>query len=117
MSNELIVHIGDVFITHLSRLVDGYGLTILEAMSAGVPVITGYDIIKAKIFKHKHDIYYIKKDDPMALINGVIDLYKNPCLRRKMALNAYNKVNDLFNFKYQMHKIYLLFKFNAHQKR
>lgn len=110
MPNEYVIHIGDIFITHLSNLVKGHGLTTLEAMSAKVPVVTGYDSIKAKFFKHKHDIYYVKKDDTMALIKAILTCYKDPSLRRKIAFNAYNKVRNLFDYKQQMHKTYLLFR-------
>jgi len=109
MPMEHIIGVADIFMTHVSSLVPGFGLTILEAMAAGVPVITGFDAIKQKFFTHGQDIYYVKKDDPQDLLKAVINLCQNSELRAKIAFNAYVKILRNFDYKLIMKKTFLIF--------
>jgi glycosyltransferase involved in cell wall biosynthesis len=92
-----IIHRADVFVSHVSSGVTGHGLTIIEAMSSGVPVITGIDDIKEKMFKHGFDVFFVKKDDPQQIAEAIKTLKSDEELRRTISLNARKTVESKFD--------------------
>lgn len=55
----------DLFVSHVSTLVKGVGLTTLEAIACGVPVIVGFD--KLTHNRLGELAFYAPKDDPTSL--------------------------------------------------
>ncbi len=57
----------DIFVSHLSSLVEGFGLTILEALACGLTVVTGMDRLKSAVFEQSEAIIFVQKDDSEAV--------------------------------------------------
>lgn len=100
---EAVFPIGDIFVSHVSTLVEGHGQTILEAMSSGLATITGRDTIKEKIFK-KDELILIEKDNPSTIAEAVVQLANNESLRNLLSLRGREKVVKEFSIKMQYDK-------------
>jgi len=81
-----ILPVADVFVSHVSSLVQGVGLTVLEALAEGLPVILGLDTITEKIGKCSEELMCVRKDDPEALADCMIELAMNPRRRLELSL-------------------------------
>ena len=59
----------DLFVSHVSSLVEGVGLTVYEAMSCGLPVIVGSDRVSCHLLS---DVaYFVEKDSPSVLAKEI----------------------------------------------
>lgn len=67
---------------------EGLGLSALEAMAAGTPVlltnVTGFD----EFAVHGENSYVVPARDPGALVRGILDLLGDPALRRRLVENG-----------------------------
>jgi len=66
---------------------------ILEFMALGVPVLAS----RTKIHEYYYDnsvVQYYDNDDPVALARAMVELRGNPALRRQLAANATNYVQE-----------------------
>ena len=111
-----VIHYADVFISHVSPMVEGHGLTIIEAMSSGIPVITGRDTIKEKLFKHKRDVFFIDKDDPLQIVDAIRTLQIDKELRHTISVNARKTVEDKFDNAKSMKLVEMLLFEYGHQR-
>jgi len=97
---EEILPIGDIFVSHVSSLVDGHGQTILEAMGSGIPTITGRDPIKERLFEDD-EIVLIDKDSPAAIAEAIIALVTNKDKQKVLSLKGREKVVKEFSISLQ----------------
>ena len=71
---------------------EGWGLTAIEAMACGLPVIaTGVGCIPL-LLEHEKSGYCIEQDDATAMALYIATLYKNPALRLAMGMAAQGAV-------------------------
>ena len=71
MPAENVMPCGDIFVSHLSSLVEGFGLTIIEALACGLTVIIGRDRITSTVLPPSSAIVLVQKDDPRAVAYAI----------------------------------------------
>lgn len=72
----------DVYVGHVSSLVEGLGQTVFEAMMSGLPVVVGDDAISRRIIVDGVNGILVPKDDSAALARSVVALMDD-CPRRE----------------------------------
>lgn len=107
--NELkyFYNAADVFVS--TPWYEPFGITILEAMACGVPVI-GANVggIKFSI-EHDHTGFLVPPDAPDILATRLKELLDNPLLARHFSRNAIDRVNRHFtwdNIAHQLVRVY-----------
>jgi len=101
---EDLLPAADVFISHVSSLIIGYGRTILEAMVSEIPVITGRDSIKEKVFCEDKEIIFVKKDNPKSIAEEIRQLISNNERRRIIGKEARKRTLKDFSVEENMEK-------------
>jgi starch synthase len=76
----------DVFV--LPSLIEGFGLTALEAMACGVPVIVSENTFGTDVVLDGYNGYVVPIRDVDAIVDRVRTLRNNESLRSTMGLNA-----------------------------
>ncbi|MFW9893618.1 MAG: glycosyltransferase family 4 protein [Candidatus Thorarchaeota archaeon] len=76
-----------------------FGLSIVEAMACGVPVLTTDVFGPREIVKHNYDGIAVPPDDVTALADAVELLMKDSELRRRIASNALKSVKEKYDIK------------------
>lgn len=71
----------DVYVGHVSSKVEGLGQTVFEALTSGLPVVTGRDRISEKVVEHGKSAILVHKDDPEETAQAIISLLKDQKLR------------------------------------
>lgn len=110
-----IFPVADVFVSHVSSLVEGIGLTILEAMANGLAVIVGEDQITSKILECGEDVLCVKKDDPRALAEAMASLAKDSQRRRILSVAGRHRVIKDFSLKTRISKLEAVYSAVARQ--
>lgn len=64
--------VSDLFVSHVSSLMEGFGLTVPEAIACGVPVIVGYDSLSSN--RLSSIAHFVPKDNPPALAQMILRL-------------------------------------------
>ena len=72
----------DVYITPTRY--EGFGLTLLEAMAAGCPLVTTDIPVVNEIVQHGRNGWLARYDDPADLARGILALLDDPALRRRL---------------------------------
>ena len=76
------------------RYDDPKGMFLLEAMAAGVPVVQPRRGAFTEIVENTGGGILVKPDDPDALAEGILSLWKDSRRRRELASNAYEGVRE-----------------------
>ncbi len=84
----------DVF-TMASRW-EGLGLVFLEAMAAGLPVLSTRVSAIPEVVVEGETGLLVPADDPAALAEGMVRLARNPALRRSLGEAGRRRVHDAF---------------------
>jgi glycosyltransferase involved in cell wall biosynthesis len=95
----------DFFVSHVSSLVDGVGITVLEAASAGKPVICGRDRISGRIFGHAKDVWLVEKDDAHALAAAMEKMASDQELRSRIGSAARRKAEREFSMAHALNRL------------
>ncbi|MGY5865779.1 MAG: glycosyltransferase family 4 protein [Candidatus Thorarchaeota archaeon] len=74
-----------------------FGLSIVEAMACGVPVITTNVFGPREIITHSYDGFAVPPDDVQALVGAVETLLKDKDFRKRIAENALKSVNERYD--------------------
>jgi glycosyltransferase involved in cell wall biosynthesis len=72
----------DVYITPTRY--EGFGLTLLEAMTAGCPLVATDIPVVNEIVQHGHNGWLTRYDDPADLARGILTLLDDAALRRRL---------------------------------
>jgi glycogen synthase len=76
---------------------EGFGLTLLEAMATGCPVITTNIPVVDEIVRHGENGWLTPYDDPAGLAEGIIRLLDDPDLRQRLAAAGEQTVRERFD--------------------
>jgi glycosyltransferase involved in cell wall biosynthesis len=87
----------DIYASHFSKKIDGIGYSIMEAMSSGLPVITGKDEITNRLLKDGFDASLVNKEDPNQIAVAIKKLAEDPSLRHRIGNNAKKTALDEFS--------------------
>ena len=85
----------DIFV--MPSLWEGFGLSLVEAMAAGKPVIATNVGPLPELINHEETGFIVPARDHMALAAAVLTLAKNEELRKKMGKRAREKVKEKFD--------------------
>ncbi len=86
---------GDIFV--FPSIVEGMPLVILEAMSAGNPVISTQDVgAIPEMIQHGETGILIEKQNPEVLANAIIGLIENPSLRQRLGRAARQRFEEFY---------------------
>lgn len=76
---------------------EGFGLTLLEAMAGGCPVITSTIPVVDEIVEHGVNGWLVRYDDPAALADGIIRLLDEPDLRSGLVRGGERVLRERFD--------------------
>jgi alpha-maltose-1-phosphate synthase len=79
-------------------LAEGFGLVYLEAMAAGLPVVTTQN--SASVVRHGIDGLVVPPRDVDALCDALVQLYIQPDLRRQMGANGRRLVETAYTWQH-----------------
>jgi len=86
-----------IYASHFSKKVDGIGFSVMEAMSVGLPVITGKDGITNRLLESGVDAILVEKENPKHIAEAIKTLAENSSLRRQIGANAKKTALDRFS--------------------
>ncbi|MEW6990603.1 glycosyltransferase [Colwelliaceae bacterium 6441] len=87
----------DVFV--LSSIAEGIPMTILEAMSASIPIVATKVGGIPEVVKSGHDGFLVEKSNPVALAQAMEKYIKEPSLVEQHGKNARTKILEKFDEK------------------
>lgn len=85
----------DVFV--LSSLSETFGLTLLEAMKYGVPIVSTRAGGPNELLKDEENAIMVPLNDAQKLADAMYQLAQSPHLRNKIAINNYQLVNQTYS--------------------
>ena len=85
----------DVFV--LCSRSEGFSISTIEAMAAGLPVIASRCGGPEEIINHQHDGWLVENDNAAALAEGISHLLANNELAQRLALAAKSRVEAAFS--------------------
>ncbi|MBN1622153.1 MAG: glycosyltransferase family 4 protein [Endomicrobiales bacterium] len=88
----------------MSSLKETFGLVLLEAMAANIPVVSTRCGGPEDIIEDSASGFLVKNMDPLSISNAVIKVLKNKQLRDEITNNAKNRVEQLFSINTQARK-------------
>lgn len=83
---------------------DPKGIFLLEAMAAGIPVVQPACGAFTEILDATGGGILVEPNNPEALARGILDIWKNPEMRRRLAERAYHNVRARYNVRQMAEK-------------
>ncbi len=99
-----ILSAGDIYVERFSKKVNGIGIAIMEAMAAGLPVVTGHDWITAKLLHDGENCILVEKEDSLSTAEGILSLVVNTTLREKIGNGAKSLAKSIFSMESMLRK-------------
>lgn len=90
----LLEHMGRAHVLVLPSLIEGFGLVLLEAMSAGLPVITTPNTAGPDIMEDGREGFLVAIRDPEAIAERLHRLHADEALRQSMAMAALRRAGQ-----------------------
>lgn len=95
----------DVYVGHVSSMVEGLGQTVFEAMMSGLPVVAGSDNISKTIIADGVSGLLVPKDNPKEVAEAVIALLRDEQLRKRMGTAAREVAVKTLSFESMMRDV------------
>jgi glycosyltransferase involved in cell wall biosynthesis len=73
------------------------GVSLLEAMACGVPVVQPRRGAFTEIVQHTSGGLLVNSDDPESLANGILTIYRDPNLARELSANGVRGVREHYS--------------------
>jgi len=86
----------DVFVFPV-RWNEGFGLSLVEAMAAGKPVVATRVGAVPDIVRHGQDGWIVEPEDVASLADGIARLLRDPSAARRMGQTAQERVREAFS--------------------
>ena len=86
----------DVFVFS-SRWPEAFGLTLVEAMAAGKPVVATRVGAVPEVVRHGVDGWLVPPEDPASLAEGIAGLLKDKTLASRLGRQAQSRVQEMFD--------------------
>lgn len=80
-------------------LYEPFGIVALEAMAAGVPVVTSDAGGYREIVENESDGMWTKAGDSPSIAGGIVSVLTNETLSLKFVQNGYKKIRDVYSWK------------------
>ena len=88
-----------------SRWPEGFGLTLIEAMAAGKPVIATQAGAVPEVIRHGVDGWLVPSEDPAAIAEGVIRLLNDRAAASRIGRQAQARVREAFDLETMAAKV------------
>lgn len=99
VSDELLdSYFKQAYIFTFPSLLEGYGLSIVEAMQYGIPVVAYNNSAMPYTIKDGINGFLAENENYEEFAQKLIDILKNPALRDKMQDGAYNTINRITDY-------------------
>lgn len=99
VSDELLdSYYKQAYVFTFPSLLEGYGLSIVEAMQYGIPVVAFNNSAMPYTIKDGINGSLVENENYEQFAQKLIDILKNPALREKMHVGAYNTINSITDF-------------------
>ncbi len=85
----------DVFVFP-SRWREGFGLSLIEAMAAGKPVVVTQTGATSAIVEHARSGWLVPPEDPAALADGIAQLLNDPTTASRLGSEARTRIKEHF---------------------
>ena len=85
----------DVFA--MPSLMEGLGLSVMEAQACGIPVVASKVGGLVDLIDDGKSGYLVDANDPMALADRILDIFRNPEVSRAMAKEARHNIEKWFS--------------------
>ena len=82
----------DVFV--FPSLLEGFGLTALEAMACGLPIIISENTFGSDVVTEGVDGYVVPIRDPEAIVARIVHLHEHPDVRARMGAAARRRAEE-----------------------
>ena len=82
-----------------TSLYEGHPISVIEAISVGIPVIASNVTGNCDTIKHGYSGFFYKLGDVKEASNFIEKIINNPDLRKKLSINAFNTHRELFSTK------------------
>ena len=82
----------DIFVTASPK--ETYGLTVLEAMASGIPVVGPKAGGVSELVINNETGFLVQEDNVSDYVEAIVKLVKDPVLRYKMSVNALKAINN-----------------------
>ncbi len=86
----------DVFV-FTSRWPEAFGLTLVEAMAAGKPVVATQAGAVPEVIRHGVDGWLVPSDDPASMAEGIVRLVRDHAVASQLGRQAHIRVRDTFS--------------------
>ena len=86
----------DVFVFPV-RWNEGFGLSLVEAMAAGKPVVATRVGAVPDIVRHGQDGWLVEPEDVVSMADGIAHLLRDPSAARRMGQTARERVREAFS--------------------
>lgn len=89
---------------------DGIPVVLMEAMNAGVPVISTYLSGIPELIKHRFSGFLSLPDDAQSLAGNIGLILQNEKLRKKLIKNAKNRIDEEFGLQLNVNRLLTIIK-------
>ncbi len=101
---RLPLAIMDVFVFP-SRWPEGFGLSLIEAMAAGKPVVANHVGATPDIVEHGHGGWLVPPEDPAALAEGIARMLRDPSRAAQFGQEARRRAQERFSLERMVREV------------
>ena len=95
----------DILIQATTTYPEGFGLTIVEAMALGKPVVATMVPGPSEIVVNNETGYLVRPEDVNAMANAILKLLNDPTLAAQMGKAGRRRVEELFDIRKNMKEV------------
>lgn len=89
---------------------EAFGQTYVEALAAGIPSVFTLSGVAREFIVHEENALVVPFNDPKAIYDAMIRLLNDPSLCKKLSLNGFQSVSQMFSFEYYIQNLQKLYR-------